>query len=78
MSHGRTEKHVKRTNNRAFVGLQKSLESVSEQLRIPGSKSLGPIGQVSGTAGPQSCRPLHSASALMHCVFSPTQDMFLC
>jgi hypothetical protein len=26
--------------------LQKSLESVSEQLRIPGSKSLGPIGQV--------------------------------
>lgn len=26
--------------------MQKSLESVSEQLRIPGSKSLGPIGQV--------------------------------
>lgn len=26
--------------------VQKSLESISEQLRIPGSKSLGPISQV--------------------------------
>jgi len=30
-----------------FVQPQKNLESISEQLRIPGSKSLGPIGQVS-------------------------------
>lgn len=29
-----------------LLGMQKSLESISEQLRIPGSKSLGPIGQV--------------------------------
>lgn len=44
--------------------MQKSLESVSEQLRIPGSKSLGPIGQVG------SMSRLHHGRSMVNCGYT--------